>query len=203
MFIVGITGGIGSGKSAVSDFLMTQGVTIVDADVVAREVVMPGTPALEKILQHFGKDVINSTDNTLNRATLRKIVFNDNDSRKWLEELLHPVIREEIVQQLANATSPYAVLTSPLLLETDQHLLTQHIVVVDTTETQQIQRTMSRDRNDEKQVRAIISTQMPRDQKLERADTVINNQGSLEDLGKQCILLHEKLLSLAEEKSNG
>lgn len=202
MFIVGITGGIGSGKSAVSDFLMEQGVKIVDADIVAREVVMPESQALQAIQEHFGDSVIDPIDKTLNRAALRKIVFDDGSSRKWLEELLHPAIRTEIIHQLKSAASSYAVLTSPLLLETDQHLLTQHIVVVDTSEKHQIQRTMSRDSNDEEQVRAIIAAQMPRDQKLERADTVISNQGSLEDLHKQCILLHEELLSLAEERSN-
>ena len=158
MLIVGITGGIGSGKSAVTQQLESLGITVIDADIVAREVVEPGETALQSISSHFGE---------LNRAELRALVFEKPEERKWLENLLHPLIRKRIVAQLNASNSSYTVLVSPLLLETDQHSLTDHIVVVDLPKELQIKRTMSRDNNNEKQVEAIINAQMQREEKLE------------------------------------
>jgi dephospho-CoA kinase len=198
MFIVGITGGIGSGKSAVTRQLEQFGINVIDADIVARDVVAPGEEALQKIAQHFGSQILTNSGE-LNRAELRVKIFSDPKERKWLEQLLHPVIRARIIQQLENTQSSYAVLASPLLLETDQHQLTDHIVVVDVPEAIQIERTISRDKNNAEQVKSIIQTQMPRDQKIVKADTIIDNSADLATLKKEVAALHSKLLTLAKQ----
>lgn len=195
-FRVGITGGIGSGKSAVTERLILRGVDIVDADIVAREVVQAGSPALAKIAQHYGEAILQE-DGNLNRAALREIVFSKPREREWLEALTHPLIGESIAAQLAHATSPYAVLSSPLLLEGSQREFVEHIVVVDVPESVQIARTTARDNNSEALVRSIMAAQMTREDRLAAADTVIDNSGSLDDLDPQVELLHEKLTKLA------
>lgn len=201
MFVVGLTGGIGSGKSAVSDRLAEKNIPVIDADIVAREVVMPGMPALAAITKRFGADIL-LEDSSLNRAKLRTIVFASEKQRNWLEQLLHPLIRDRILEKLEALTADYAVLSSPLLLETDQHLLVNHIVVVDTTETLQIARTAVRDNNSEDQVRAIIAAQMPREERLSKADTVLQNSGDRAELDKAVVALHKKLLSLATQEKD-
>lgn len=197
MFVVGLTGGIGSGKSAVSRRFEQLGITVVDADIVAREVVQPGESALKTITQQFGSTIL-LTDGNLNRATLRKIIFDQPEKRDWLEQLLHPLIRERILLQLTQAASAYAILASPLLLETDQHLLVDHTVIVDVDEATQISRTAMRDNTDSKQVKAIIATQMPRGDKVIRADSLIDNNGSEELLQPQIEALHNRFLTLAQ-----
>lgn len=201
MYIVGITGGIGSGKSAVTTYLESLGIKIVDADIVAREVVAPGEPALEKIAEHFGEAVIN-TDGSLDRAELRKEIFSNPEERIWLEGLLHPVIRERIISQLNNANSLYVVLASPLLLETDQAELVNHIVVIDVTEQIQLERTMKRDNNSETQVKAIIAAQMSRAKRRELADTVLTNNTDIETLHKDVDILHQDLMQHALRSEN-
>lgn len=198
MLIVGITGGIGSGKSAVTQQLESLGITVIDADIVAREVVEPGEAALQSISSHFGDTVINESGQ-LNRAELRALVFEKPEERKWLENLLHPLIRTRIVAQLNASNSSYTVLVSPLLLETDQHSLTDHIVVVDLPKELQIKRTMSRDNNNEKQVEAIINAQMQREEKLKHADSIIRNDEDLCTLREKVNNLHQKLLTLAHQ----
>ncbi|MFT4769678.1 MAG: dephospho-CoA kinase [Glaciecola sp.] len=193
---VGVTGGIGSGKSAVTQRLQSLDIEVVDADIVAREVVETGSPALQKIALHFGDDIL-SEDGSLNRAALRRVVFTDPRERLWLENLTHPLIGESIAKQLAAATSPYVVLSSPLLLEGSQRDFVQHIVVVDVPESVQVARTTTRDNNNEELVRAIMAAQMPRDSRLASADTVIDNSGALEALDEQIASLHKKLLSLS------
>ncbi|WP_415893587.1 dephospho-CoA kinase [Neptuniibacter sp. PT8_73] len=197
MYIVGITGGIGSGKNAVTDHLQKLGITVVDADVVAREVVAKDEPALDKIAEHFGSHII--TDNgELNRTALRKIIFSDKSAKTWLEQLLHPIIRESIKQQLHNATSSYAVLSSPLLLETDQHELVDTVIVVDASEELQLTRTVKRDSSSEDQIKAIMAVQLPRQDRLNKADIVIDNNADLDSLKKQIVKLHTELSRLAE-----
>lgn len=197
MLIIGITGGIGSGKTAVSDRFINLGITVIDADIVAREVVEPGTPALSKIHQHFGDDIVNA-DGTLNRAGLRKLVFSSPADRKWLEELLHPIIRESIVSHLNCADSPYAILTSPLLLETDQHLLCDDVVVVDIAEELQIERSCARDNNSAEQIRKIIAAQMSRQERLDKASHIIDNSGPQAALDEQVDSLHTLFLQQAK-----
>ena len=152
MFVVGLTGGIGSGKTAVSDRFAALGIKIVDADVAARIVVEPGRPALAEIAEHFGAEVIDPSG-ALDRAALRTRVFSDPDARRWLEQLLHPRIADEIRRGIESATSPYTMLVSPLLLEAGQAAYAHRILVVDVPVEVQVARTMARDDNDEAQVR--------------------------------------------------
>ncbi|WP_261844245.1 dephospho-CoA kinase [Aliamphritea ceti] len=193
MLIMGITGGIGSGKSSVSERFKKLGITIVDADIVAREVVQPGTAALNKISQHFGTETLN-TDKSLNRSRLRSLIFASPKEREWLEALLHPLIRESIVSQLNSAASPYAILTSPLLLETDQHKLCHTIVVVDVTEEIQIERSCLRDNNSVEQIQKIIAAQIPRQERLDKANYIIDNSGPQSALNQQVSELHMQFL---------
>ena len=197
-FVVGITGGIGSGKSAVTSRLEQHGITVVDADVVAREVVEPGTPVLAAIAEHFGEHIL-QPNGALDRAALRKIVFENPAEREWLESVTHPAIREAIAAQLTAATSPYVVLSSPLLLEAGQSAFAQHVVVVDVPEEVQLSRTCARDNNDEALVRNIMAAQLPRAERCARADEVIDNNGSLEALQQTVDVLHQRLLALASE----
>ena len=196
MFVVGITGGIGSGKSAVTDHLETLGITVVDADKVARGVVEPGTPGLAAIAEHFGEDIL-LADGRLDRAALRKIVFDNPDERKVLEGITHPRIRDEISRQLSEANSPYVVLSSPLLLESGQNTFADYVVVVDVPEEVQLTRTMARDDNSEALVKQIMAAQLDRKTRLSRADTSIMNDGSLEALYERVKKLHEDLLARA------
>ncbi|MEC7992433.1 MAG: dephospho-CoA kinase [Pseudomonadota bacterium] len=200
MFVVGITGGIGSGKSAVTDHLETLGITVVDADKVARVVVEPGTPGLTAIAEHFGTDIL-LADGGLDRAALRKIVFDNPDERKVLEGITHPRIRDEIARQLSEANSPYVVLSSPLLLESGQNTFAHYVVVVDVPEEVQLTRTMARDDNSEALVKQIMAAQLDRQTRLSRADTSIPNDGSLETLNERVEKLHEDLLARAAAAS--
>ena len=196
-FVVGITGGIGSGKSAVTDYLETKGITVVDADKVARVVVEPGTSGLAVIAEHFGHDIL-LPDGTLNRAALRKVVFDNPEERKVLEGITHPRIREEIARQLSEAGSPYVVLASPLLLESGQSSFADYVVVVDVPELVQLSRTMTRDNNSEQLVKSIMAVQLDRETRLARADTSISNEGTLEELHSRVDALHADLLSRAQ-----
>ena len=197
--IIGITGGIGSGKTAVTDRFARQGITVVDADLAARIVVEPGTPALAAIARCFGPEVLQG-DGSLDRAALRRIVFADPAQRKWLEQLTHPLIGEEIQRQLAASRSPYTLLSSPLLLESaTQRELAALVVVVDVPEEMQLARTVQRDNNDEDQVKRIMAAQLPRQQRLAQADIVIDNSGSLEALDAVVAELHKEFLQRAEE----
>ena len=195
--VVGITGGIGSGKSAVTDYLETKGITVVDADKVARVVVEPGTSGLAAITEHFGGDIL-LPDGTLDRAALRKIVFDNPDEREVLEGITHPRIREEIARQLSEAGSPYVVLASPLLLESGQSSFADYVVVVDVPESVQLSRTMTRDDNSEQLVKSIMAVQLDRETRLARADTSISNEGTLEELHTRVDALHTDLLRRAQ-----
>ncbi|HSG87757.1 MAG TPA: dephospho-CoA kinase [Pseudomonadales bacterium] len=196
MFVVGITGGIGSGKSAVSDRFAALGITVVDADLASRVVVEPGRPALASIAEHFGSELI-AADGSLDRAALRARVFADPDERRWLESLLHPLIAEEIRRALAAASSPYAILVSPLLIEAGQTAYVDRVLVVDVPEALQLSRTMARDANSEAQVKAIIAAQTDRDSRLARADDVIVNDAGLAELDARVAALHARYLELA------
>ena len=200
MFVVGITGGIGSGKSAVTDHLETLGITVVDADTVARVVVEPGTPGLDAITEYFGTDIL-LADGGLDRAALRKIVFDNPDERKVLEGITHPHIRAEIAGQLSEASSHYVVLSSPLLLESGQNTFADYVVVIDVPEEVQLKRTMARDNNSEALVKQIMAAQLDRQTRLSRADTSITNDGTLELLYERVDVLHADLLARAAAAS--
>jgi dephospho-CoA kinase len=194
-WILGLTGGIGSGKSAAAQCFVDLGIHLVDADNAARWVVEPGRPALAQIVEHFGADVLQA-DGTLNRAALRELIFKDPQQRVWLEGLLHPLIREEIRQYLARAESPYAILVSPLLLETSQHQMVQRVLVIDVPEAVQIERTVLRDKTNEAQVRAILKAQASREERLSRADDVIVNDRDPAWLKSEVERLHHFYLTL-------
>lgn len=194
--VIGITGGIGSGKTAVSDRFKALGVTVVDADVAARAVVEPGRPALAVIAEHFGDEVIHP-DGSLDRAELRRKVFADPEERRWLEKLTHPLINEYLREELDKAESPYAILVSPLLAETGQSRFCHRVLVVDVPEEVQIQRTMARDDNDEAQVRRIIKAQASREERLALADDVIVNDRGLEALDEEVARLHQIYMEMA------
>jgi dephospho-CoA kinase len=195
--VVGITGGIGSGKSAVTRCFEQRGITVVDADVVARLIVEPGTPALAAIAVHFGAGILQA-DGCLDRAALRSRVFSNDAERRWLEQLTHPLIGQEILNQIGASRSPYTILSSPLLLDTSQNALVDCVVVVDAPEELQLQRTVQRDSNDEAQVRRIMAAQMSRADRLERADIVIDNSRSMDELDSQVDELHKEFLLRAE-----
>jgi len=196
MLRVGITGGIGSGKTALTDWLSTQGIVIVDADLAARVVVEPGQPALAEIAAQFGQEYL-LPDGQLDRAALRKLVFADDAKRQTLESITHPRIRDELTRQMAAAQSPYVVLSSPLLLESGQSEMVDLSVVVDVPEAVQIERTMARDQNDRALVEQIMAAQLDRATRISRADIVIDNSGSLEALHLRGAQLHRTLLARA------
>ena len=195
-FVLGLTGGIGSGKSAASQWFEAQGITVVDADVVAREVVEIGQPALAQIQQAFGNWVL-LEDGSLNRRALREYIFQSPEARKTLESITHPAIRTSIIQQLHAAQSPYAILVSPLLFETNQHELTQHTLLIDATIELQIERASQRDGQNIEQIRNIIAAQMSREQKQTMADDIVLNDGHLDHLYAHLRLLHQKYLNMA------
>lgn len=194
--VIGLTGGIGSGKSTVARMFGALGVHWVDADDVARQVVEPGTQALRAIADHFGKSILQSKGE-LDRAALRQKVFEDPEQRRWLEGLLHPIIRQELIRQLSpeDYNLPYVMLVSPLLLETNQHELVERIVVVDVPEETQIDRTMARDGNSREQVERILAAQMPRAARREKADAIINNAQPLERVEASVHALHQRFLA--------
>lgn len=196
-FVIGLTGGIGSGKSAVSARFETHGITVVDADQASRTVVQPGQPALAAIVERFGHGML-ASDGSLDRAQLRQRIFADPVEREWLETLLHPRIAIEIFRGLQAATSRYVLLVSPLLLEAKQDSLANRVLVVDVDEDTQLARTMARDANNEQQVRAIMAAQMGREARLARADDVIRNDGSLADLHAQVDALHRRYVAFAD-----
>lgn len=195
--VVGLTGGIGSGKSAASEHFAALGVDVVDADRVSREVVEPGSEALERIAAHFGRDIL-LPDGQLDRKTLREIIFRDPAEKHWLESLLHPLIGREIARQLDQAGSDYVILVSPLLLEGEQRRLTDRVLVIDVPEAIQIERTRQRDRTTEDAVRAIMDSQMPRRDRLAGADDVIRNDRDPADLRRDVETLHRKYSELAQ-----
>jgi len=193
--IIGLTGGIGSGKSTVAEAFRQLGIETVDADQASRAVVEPGMPALAAISAQFGSQIIQA-DGSLDRAALRQIIFTDPAQKLWLESLLHPLIRDWIIEQLKAATSPYVILESPLLFETDQHQLVHKTVLVDLPEALQIERACARDGNQADQIQRIIDAQMPREEKLSRADIVLDNSEPLDTLAARVTAVHQTLLSL-------
>jgi len=194
-WILGLTGGIGSGKSAAAQHFIDLGVHVIDADHAARWVVEPGRPALAKIAGHFGPGVL-LPDGSLDRGALRKLIFEDAEERRWLEALLHPLIADEIAHHLAQAQSPYAILVSPLLIESGQYAMTQRILVVDAPEQLQIERTLQRDQTSEQQVQAILKAQSSRQDRLSHADDVVVNDRDLAWLHAEVERLHHFYLTL-------
>ncbi|MCU1727621.1 dephospho-CoA kinase [Pseudomonas sp. 7P_10.2_Bac1] len=194
-WILGLTGGIGSGKSAAAEHFAALGIHVVDADHAARWVVEPGRPALSQIAEHFGNEVLQA-DGQLNRGALRNLIFSDPQQRLWLEALLHPLVREEIAQNLAQAQSPYAILVSPLLIESGQYKTTQRVLVIDAPQALQVQRTLLRDNTSEAQVQAILKAQASREERLRHADDVLVNDTDLTALKTEVERLYHFYLTL-------
>lgn len=195
-YIIGLTGGIGSGKSAAAKIFRELGVAIVDADTLAREVVEPGQPALQDIAAHFGKTILTS-EGELDRAALRTIVFSNSEEKSWLENLLHPLIAELIQQRLNAAGSPYAILESPLLLETEQHKLVQRVLVIDVSKETQLARAVARDGSDAEAIKSIIASQIDRAARIQHADDLVSNEGDFEQLRESIEALHYKYMEMA------
>ena len=198
MFIVGLTGGIGSGKTVASDWFATHGMTVVDADVVAREVVAAGQPALTEIAQHFG-DWALLADGSLNRVALRQHVFEHPEDRKKLEQITHSRIHHSMLMQLQAAISPYTILVSPLLLESGKAglaRLCQRILVIDVHESVQRSRAGTRDGQTPESIDRIIAIQIARNERLALADDIVINDGELAHLYAQLQLMHEQYLKM-------
>ncbi len=197
MFTVGLTGGIGSGKSTVAGIFAELGVEIIDADVVAREVVEPPSTALDAIRARYGAEIL-TADGALDRPRMRQLVFADEAERAWLEDLLHPLIEERIRQGIAGCDSPYCMLVSPLLLETSQRRLVDRVLVVDVSRQTQLQRSLLRDQSERATIEAIIDAQASREERLRAADDVIDNEGAKDSLTAHVRELHARYLSLSE-----
>lgn len=198
-YIVGLTGGIGSGKTTVANLFHELGVQSVDADLVAREVVMPGEPALETIAAHFGQSILQQ-DGQLDRAALRARIFADDTEKQWLNQLMHPLIRQRLLLQLQGCTSAYALLIAPLLLENQLQSYTDRVLVVDIPPELQLSRTIQRDQVPEQQVQTILNSQMSRSQRLSLADDVLLNTVQLSQLKPQIEQLHARYQQFAKEK---
>ena len=199
MYIVGLTGGIGSGKTTVSQFFLNNNIEVINSDAISREVVQPGTNALAKIEERFGAEILTESK-TLNRPRMRSIIFKDEDQKDWLENLVHPLIRDAINRSIACAKSDYVVLESPLLLETDQHKLVDRILVVDISPKTQLERTLSRDGGSKDTIKSIIDSQLTRSERLNRADDVINNEQDIQSVRSEFESIHENYLILARQK---
>ena len=197
MLIIGLTGGIGSGKSVASDKFKSLGITIVDADVASRTVVEPGKPALKEIEDHFGSGII-TAEGKLDRNNLREIIATDPEERKWLESVTHPKIGEQITKEISESTSVYTLFVAPLLLETNSQEMCSRVVVVDVPKDVQIRRTAKRDKVSPNQVEQMVAAQMEREKRLEKADDVLLNSGTIEDLEKQVEELHKKYMQMVE-----
>ncbi len=199
MLKIGLTGGIGSGKSAATATFQSLGITVIDADIVARQVVEPNNPALSAIVDHFGPTILNPSQ-SLDRKSLRQIIFSNPDEKHWLESLLHPLIRDSIIQQLSSSLSPYTILSSPLLFETNQHELVDRTLLIDAPVALQLQRACSRDDTDEEQIRSIIDQQMSRQCKTEKADDIILNNEDLQSLQRLVLKQHNIYMDLIDDE---
>lgn len=196
MLVIGLTGGIGSGKSTVTHLFEELGVPVIDTDQLARDVVIPGRPALTAIIHRFGDSILNQ-DGSLNRTELREQIFQFPAHREWLEELLHPLIRHEMAIRLKQLNTPYCLVSIPLLFETAPNALIQRILVVDTPEPLQISRTLKRDQTSPEQIQQIMQRQVSRQQRLAGADDIVYNDLDFDHLKQQVQRLHQKFTALS------
>ena len=201
MYVVAITGGIGSGKTTVANQFSALGIEVVDADLIAREVVEPGTPALAAIASHFGPGILDE-QGRLDRRALRERIFSDPAAKSWLNALLHPIIRSEMLRQCAAANSPYCLLVVPLLVENRLTELAERVLVIDVDEATQIERTCRRDGVSREQAQAILASQASRSERLAMADDVLDNQsGTTETIRERILALHETYLAFASQQA--
>ncbi len=200
MYVIGLTGGIGSGKSTIANLFAKLGAPIIDADWVARDLTETGKPAFHEITQHFSHYNL-IKDGKLDRNKLRQIIFQDNTARMWLENILHPLIRKEIEHQLQHLTTQYCIVVIPLLFEVKPYSFIDRILVVDAPEDVQIERASSRDNTSQQHIAAIIKAQIAREDRAARAHDVIINDGKLSDLEPQVQKLHDLYLKLSTEQN--
>lgn len=200
MLVIGLTGGIGSGKTTVADLFAEHGIPIIDADVLAREVTLPDQPAFIAIVNHFGKAIL-LPDGTLNRKQLRQIIFDHANEKSWLEKLLHPLIRQILETRIKTLPGPYCIAVVPLLLEVTPYPFIDRILVIDAPTSLQIERVGKRDQVSADLVESIMKTQMKREHRLEKAHDVILNDGDLSHLATQVENLHKKYLAIAKEST--
>jgi dephospho-CoA kinase len=199
MLRIGLTGGIASGKSAASDCFASLGVPVIDTDLISRELVQPGTEGLQQIIENFGESILDETG-MLDRARLRAIVFASDDKRQLLEEILHPAIRNRVEELVAEITqAPYVIIVIPLLFETRYPIPVDRVLLVDVNEDLQLERLIQRDNLDREQARAMLRAQTTRQQRLQMADDIIRNNGSIEELHAQLRTLHHDYLVMADK----
>jgi dephospho-CoA kinase len=197
-FVVGLTGGIGSGKSTAGKYFEVLGIEVINVDLISKNLVETDLDLHLKISGYFGKKSLLG-DGSLNRLYIRHEIFNSSKKKMWLEKLLHPPIKDQVLKSLGCSLSAYAILESPLLLETDQYKLTDRVLVVDVSKKVQILRVQKRDKISTDTIKSIITSQMPRMQKLKLADDVIKNTGSIEKFKLMIECLHKNYLTLAKE----
>ncbi|HQV89594.1 MAG TPA: dephospho-CoA kinase [Nitrosomonas sp.] len=199
-FVVGLTGGIGCGKSSTSQFFSDLGIDVIDTDVIARQLTQPNGSAISLIQNTFGSSVI-TADGALDRNKMRDLVFANSESRHKLEQILHPLILKAVIRRIKQSQAPYVIVVIPLLFETnDYNHLIQHILVIDCDEQQQLLRTMERSNLSEQKVRSIMATQVTRETRIQKADDVILNNQDIEYLKAQILLLHHKYLALSKNE---
>jgi dephospho-CoA kinase len=196
MLTIGLTGGVGCGKSTVADLFKRHGAAVIDADVIARDLVARDSPVLRDIVTAFGDEVL-SPSGDLDRRKLRRIVFARPDARARLQNILHPLVRTEIIARVKDLSAPYCLTVIPLLVESGMRDLVDRVLVIDCEETQQIARVSVRDQCTADEVQAIIATQASRESRLKAADDVILNIGNIDDLTHEVARLHRRYLALA------
>ena len=196
--IVGLTGGIGSGKSAAANFFQNEGITVIDADDLSREVIEQDTPGFEKIVDCFGSAIIDS-DGSINRAFLRQEVFDDEKKKKLLESIIHPLVRDLMIEKIAASQSPYSIIMVPLIFETNSMKNYNRILVIDCDPIVQLERAMLRDKNSKIQIQKIIDSQCSREERISIANDIIPNNDSLENLKIRSIAMHKFYLGLSKK----
>ncbi|RPH30842.1 dephospho-CoA kinase [Buttiauxella warmboldiae] len=198
VYTVALTGGIGSGKTTVAEGFSRSGITVIDADVIARRVVEPGQPALGIICNHFGDEIL-LQDGTLNRRALREKIFSSSTEKQWLNALLHPLIHQQTQAEINRALSPYVLWVVPLLIENHLQHKADRVLVVDVSPEVQIARTMARDKVSRQHVQQILAAQATREARLSAADDVINNDGDTAQVAAHVDRLHRQYLKLASQ----
>ncbi len=198
-YVVGVTGGIGSGKSTISRLFIGLGIEVIDADEVSRDLVTPGSPTLAALVARFGRGILN-TDGSLKRERLRGLVFTDPEAKHWVEQLLHPLIRAAIIDRINGSTSPWLLLSAPLLLESKAYEFVDRILVVDVPESVQLARTMLRDNATKEEVSLIMQSQLPRGKRLAAADDIVDNTGDTLQLQEKLLRLKQRYEELAHAR---
>jgi len=196
--IIGLTGGIGSGKSAAANFFQNEGVTVIDADDLAREAIEINTPGYKSIVDYFGSRIIDA-NGLIDRASLRKEVFDDDEKKKVLESIIHPLVRDLMAERITMAQSSYSIVMVPLIFETNSMSNYNRILVIDCDPSLQLERAAARDNNSKDQIQKIIDTQCSREERLSIANDVIPNNDSLNDLKTRSLIMHKFYLDLTQK----